>query len=497
MIPKTIEIVDELEKIVGSNRITNKKVDLYQYSFDCTENEQHMPDCVIMPETVEELQEIVKVASSYKTPLIPYITGSNVGGLTIPLKGGIIVDQKLMNRIIEINEFAMYALIEPGVTFGQLKNELEKYPDLKYSYSFAPPNVSVMANALLAGYTNLGTAQGTTGEGINGMEVILYDGTLAKIGSCFLNSDLRSNYHSRFPIPDMTSLFICWQGMSGFVTKLAVELHPKSAIDDKLWVVVCFDAKSTTEVMYQLGRLELIDDISTVSVETAHLWYEMPKPIRLVPGEPKFVILLTISAHNRKHYDIKMEIIHEKLKEIEKELESRIILVAFNTFIHLVGDDPKSASELPAIIEPLVSKSGISWVGTICSPEVMTELIIESKKILSKYEKPEMVPMFEMKSMKASHYQVFRVFTPFDKYSDSEVKYIKDLNQELLDMVLEKGAIPYKAGVNFTPKILNRADEGWKKLFTRIKKVMDPNGIFNPGRWEFDVQKSDEDNVDA
>src|SRR5439155_326224 len=78
--------------------------------------------------------------------------GYNVGGLAIPQQGGIVLDLTRLDRIEVIDEDAMYAVIEPGVTFRQLKDTLaERTPDLVYAYPFAPPSTSVLANALMDG----------------------------------------------------------------------------------------------------------------------------------------------------------------------------------------------------------------------------------------------------------------------------------------------------------------------------------------------------------
>ena len=116
------EVYSKLVEIFGSANVTDKQVDLYPYSYDMTENEPHMPDFIVIPENVDQLINLVKYCNENVIPIVPYISGNNVGGLTIPLHGGIVVDfGKKMNKILYIDETMMYALLEPGVTFGQLK----------------------------------------------------------------------------------------------------------------------------------------------------------------------------------------------------------------------------------------------------------------------------------------------------------------------------------------------------------------------------------------
>jgi glycolate oxidase len=146
-------ITEKLKEIVGQDWVSDQPEELVLYSYDMTENTPHLPNYVVMPKTVEEIQGIIRLANEYKVPIVPFITGANVGGLTIPLKGGMILDLKRMNQIIRLDENDMYVILEPGVTFGHIKRFLDK-TKFRYCYPYAPPFASVMANALLGGLNN-------------------------------------------------------------------------------------------------------------------------------------------------------------------------------------------------------------------------------------------------------------------------------------------------------------------------------------------------------
>ncbi|MFW9846943.1 MAG: FAD-binding oxidoreductase, partial [Candidatus Thorarchaeota archaeon] len=161
-----MDIKQRLTEIVGDNWVADGVAEKYVYSYDMTENPPKQPAMVVMPESVEEVQKIVLVANETLTPLVPFVTGQNVGGLTIPaVEGAVVVDLKRMSRIIEVDEEAMYVLLEPGVTFGHLKKYLdEHHPELRYAYPLAPPHTSVLANALLEGLCDLSTRHGAMAD---------------------------------------------------------------------------------------------------------------------------------------------------------------------------------------------------------------------------------------------------------------------------------------------------------------------------------------------
>nr|MDO8118520.1 FAD-dependent oxidoreductase [Candidatus Sigynarchaeota archaeon] len=185
------KIEETLIEIFGKSSCSSNPADLYPYSYDMTECTPCMPDFVVIPETVDQLVRLVKYCNQNAVPVIPYISGNNVGGLTIPGRGGIVIDfGKKMNKILHVNETMMYALLEPGVTFGQLKKYLdENHPSLRYSYPFAPPYASVMGNVMLSGMNNMSCKIGSMGDSINGIEVITAEGDVARIGSCFYGRD--------------------------------------------------------------------------------------------------------------------------------------------------------------------------------------------------------------------------------------------------------------------------------------------------------------------
>ena len=116
------EIVSEFENIVGPEFVSDKPEETYLYHYDfITAEPEGICDVVVMPDTAEEVQEIVKIANKYKIPVVPWVTGINFGSTATPLKGGIVVDLRRLNRIIEVNEDDMYALIEGGVTWSDLQ----------------------------------------------------------------------------------------------------------------------------------------------------------------------------------------------------------------------------------------------------------------------------------------------------------------------------------------------------------------------------------------
>ena len=115
------DVAQALKSIVGEAYFSDGPEEAYFYSRDPGLMPPHKPDYVVIPETVEEIQQIVKIAGREKIPLVPMGAGMALTGLVIPLKGGIVIDMKRMNRVLQVNEGGRHAIVEGGTSQGALK----------------------------------------------------------------------------------------------------------------------------------------------------------------------------------------------------------------------------------------------------------------------------------------------------------------------------------------------------------------------------------------
>ena len=95
------KVYRELVEIVGSEYVSNQPEELFIYSRDMGTMLPSTPDLVVMPNSTEEVQKIVLLANREGVPIVPMGGGLVLSGLTRPLKGGIVMDMKRMNRILD------------------------------------------------------------------------------------------------------------------------------------------------------------------------------------------------------------------------------------------------------------------------------------------------------------------------------------------------------------------------------------------------------------
>jgi glycolate oxidase len=475
-----MNIKDRLIEIVGSKYVTDNLADRYIYSFDMTENPSNQPDFVVMPDTVYEIQAIVDLANETLTPLVPYVTGQSVGGLTIPqVEGAVIVDLKRMNRVIEIDQDAMYVLLEPGVTFGHLKRALEtECPEFRYTYPLAPPYTSVVANALLQGLCDLSTQHGAMADFINGLEAVLPTGEVVQIGSGILGE---SNWFGRYPLPDLVGLFSGWQGTSGIVTKMALKIWPKPE-HKKHAALFTVGEQETTTLLKQIASSQVLEDADCMSISIVKMLLGAEYPVKALEDEPDYGTVLAVSGNTEVEVSEKMAVIEAFVKKANQHGEKHL-LVDWDTVSKMMGLQAESWIDFPSdAFKVLTEFDGLTWCGTYIHPKHWGEALTGGRSIVEKYG---FELMAFLKPMNGMHFAEFKFIIRFKKESHI-VEKVRKCNDELLDFALGLGAIPYKTPVWAARKLQRRIDSGYLKLLRRLRSFLDPNGIMNPGRWAID-----------
>ena len=170
-------IYQALVDIVDAEHVSDRPEELYIYSFDLGTAEPHRPDYVVAPRETKQIQEIMHLANANNIPVVPLGGGLSLAGLAVPLRGGILIDLKRMDSIIEVNEKGRFAVLECGVSQAQLTSYLARhYTGLKHSEPGAPPTATIAGNVLIHGQGDLSQPYGFNSDLVNGLEVVLPTG---------------------------------------------------------------------------------------------------------------------------------------------------------------------------------------------------------------------------------------------------------------------------------------------------------------------------------
>ena len=167
---------------MGDTGVLTSPVDLESYAFDGTTSWQSKPDVVVFPTTVEQVSQIMKLASAEKIPVTPRGAGSNVSGGSVPINGGIVLCTTRMNKIIKIDVDNFTVTTEVGVVLNDLNRELTRFN------LFFPPDPQSFYAATIGGCVaeNAGgpyaVKYGVFKHYLLGMTVVLTSGAIVKLG---------------------------------------------------------------------------------------------------------------------------------------------------------------------------------------------------------------------------------------------------------------------------------------------------------------------------
>jgi hypothetical protein len=472
-VPKeTLRVVKKLQAIVGEKNATAAKHVRYAYSYDMSFVKSKLPDYVVMAETVEQIQQIMRFANQEKIPVIPFTAGTNIGGLCIPERGGILLDLKRMNKIIKIDAESHYAVIEPGVSHGRLAEALYEHK-LRFGWPVGPPSASVSSCAINHGIGGLNARYGLNSQEITSMEVVLPTGELVRVGSCAIVEDA---WHSTLPLPKLDGLFKGWLGTTGVVTKLGIAVHPIPPVL-KVFTVSCENVEDMYSYMLNLSNYEICDDLTAVSWWLAQV--PIPYPYRPKPDDqPEWFSFANTNSFTEKEKEAREEIWQMVVDEETKKGTSLKVT-------QYPEEALRARTQLPSQIVGSTKNyckmagAGISWPGTFTPANKWAPVYTAWKNILIDRN---LSPSVRMSMYRGVHYGMLRAMIPFNKQNPEETENARQAIVECLKVDLENGGIPYKPPVDFGKEINKMAHPGYLALLKRVKQMLDPNDIMNPGK---------------
>ena len=223
--------IKAFEAAVGKDWVFTNDDDLFPYRdpFSMIKDQPNelIPSAAVGPDTVEQVQAIVRAANRYKIPLYSISTGKNYayGGASPNVRGSVIVDLKRMNRVLEVDADRHFALVEPGVSYIDLYRYIQDRGLKVWIDTPDPGWGSPVGNSLDhgIGYT-LGFYRDHFGASC-GMEVVLPSGELMRTGMGALPAAKTWQEYKHGFGPDPSGLFA--QGNFGIVTKMGFRLMPQ------------------------------------------------------------------------------------------------------------------------------------------------------------------------------------------------------------------------------------------------------------------------------
>lgn len=493
------EVLKKLGRIVGSQFVFSSQTDLAPYHDPYSlDNTKFIPSAAVAPANNEEIRNILKLANENNINLWVISAGKNYsyGGAAPCKSGSIVLDLKRMNKI-EVNEKMGYAVVEPGVSYFDLYEHLQKTNSSLWLDCAAPGWGSVMGNALDngVGYTPYGDHSGYQ----CGMEVVLADGEILRTGMGGMSGSPAWNVYKHSFGPSLDGLFK--QSNFGVVTKMGIWLMraPEMMVSCR---VSAPDEASIIQLVDTARELRLLGHIQgTVTAgnwmrtvcgrTTRQAWWKEQGAI------PPEVISKIISEYKIGFWNMSFglyggkEVTPLHLKKVKAEFE-KIPGVIFQSTTYHKGEKLNPSDGLMNGKPSLAAFATLNWMGghgahiEYCpvmplEGETFYERYKLSDKIFRKYD-------FDCFSGIIATTERAAVNTGsiiFDKLDEKQRRKAKDLFDELLQTSKEDKLPLYRTHIDFMGDVASTFDfENGSTMRTlqKIKQALDPRGIISPGK---------------
>ncbi|MBI4569716.1 MAG: FAD-binding oxidoreductase [Planctomycetes bacterium] len=466
-----------LASVLDPARVLGEEEARRAYFDDLTEIPGALPAVVVKARAVEEVRAVLAVARQTGASVTPVVAGMNVGGLAIPCEGGIVLDLKEMNQVLRVDDDEMYALIEPGVTWEQLKRALDHdHPQFCLGYTLAPPDTSVVANCLMDGLTTLSLRTGATSNWINGLEVVLPDGEVARTGIGLISP----SWCTRSPMPDLTGLFVNTHGTTGIVTKMAVKVFPRPKYRSRLFLLA-YTVRDAYALIRRVMREDICSDAAALSWPVGKLLFGLHGRLARDPAEPLLFTLYDVTANFENDFRCKVANLRALIRDQRRagaRLDGPLDL------LNLVALEPRFAkfADMPARLDFLLNHpgKGLTWVGTY-GPTARWEEGVERGFAIM--ERHGFAPILVSRPMDGGHFGVLRLIALFNKRDPADARRVAAMNTEVADMLVSLGYFPYKSPAWVVERYRGRMDPGFLHLFSAVRRALDPFCVLNRGKW--------------
>lgn len=455
------KLISQLRKIVGQEAVLTSKEDLNAYSYDGTATWAHMPDVVVLPTTTEQVSQILKLANENQIPVTPRGAGTNVSGGSIPIKGGIVLCTTRMDKILEINKTNLTAIVEPGVILQDFNTALAKQG------LFYPPDPQSFLGCTIGGTVaeNAGgpycVKYGVTKQYVLGLEVVLANGYIMKLGGVTVKN--RTGY-------ELAMLFTGSEGTLGVITKITLRLIPMPPANKTMMAVfddMAVGGQAVSNILASgvvPAKIEFVDNFVLRRIE------EMT-PMGL-PVEAKALLLIQADGSPAA-----VEAESEQIVDILKKSRAKEIKVA--------KDAAKAAMYWKMRSAGFAATFGAAHT-------VMAEDVAVPRDKLA-----EFIQKLDEISARTGFFISYlghagdgnlhpSIFTDIRK--KEEFARAQQAMEEIFEAALSLGGVlSGEHGIGLEKqRFLKRAmDPIALNLMRKIKAILDPNNILNPGKiWE-------------
>lgn len=416
-----------------------------------------MPGCVALPETVEQVQSILKYCHNNDIPVVARGAGTGLSGGALPLEDGLLLVLAKFNQIVEIDPKQRIARVQPGV-----RNLAISEAAKPYELYYAPDPSSQIACSIGGNVAeNSGGVHclkyGLTVHNILQLKIITIEGELLTLGSHALDS----------PGYDLLALFTGSEGMLGVIVEITVKLLPKPPFVRVL--LAAFDdvekaGKSVASIIAEgiiPAGLEMMDKVGIRAVEDfVHAGY---------PIDAEAILLCELDGTEDEVIGTidKVENIFNKHDAIE---------------VRIARDEKESQLFWAG------RKAAFSAIGRIVPDYYCMDGTIPRKhiaKVLTKISEFSIKHDLAVANVFHAGDGNLHPLIMFDVGIPGQLERAEAFGSDILNLCIEVGGTitgEHGVGVEKLNEMCTQFSEDELEQFHAVKKAFDEKGLLNPGK---------------
>jgi len=423
------------------------------------------PLAVVSARTVEHVQAVMRIAHEHRVPVVPRGAGTGLSGGAMAGDGELVISTAAMTQILEIDEADQLAVVEPGILNADLNQALEQH-GLRWAPDPASRTISTVGGNIATNAGGLLCAKyGVTREAVLGLDVVLADGSLMRLGHRTVKGVTGL---------DLTALMIGSEGTLGIIVGATLKLTPLptgAVATIGAYFATIEDAAAAsaaiTAARIRPAAMELLDPLALASILR---YLELPDS---APGSAPDSAL--DRAPNSAHL-----LVQTDGEAAEAEARAALAIITYLGGTASMTTDPVEGERMLAVrraMHPAMEALGQVLIEDVAVPRSRLPEMFEAIRVISDRHG---IPIPTVAHAGDGNLHPNLIYT-----GDDVPETVWAAAGELFEAALALGGtLTGEHGIGTLKRrwLADELGDAQVELQRQIKAVFDPRGILNPGK---------------
>jgi glycolate oxidase len=450
--------LSKLRSIFGESGFLDSAEDRISYSYDGTPLLKQLPDAILIPQSVEQISQLLKMANEERFAVVPRGSGSGLSGGSVPVENCVVLLTNQWNRILEIDQKNLTIWVQPGVITATLQDAVEKIG------LFYPPDPGSAAICTIGGNVSenagglRGLKYGVTKNYVMGMEVVLPNGEVILTGGKSVKDV--AGY-------SLKDFLIGSEGTLGVITRVLLRLIPKPQTSRTM---LAFYSKLSDSA-------ETVSDIIASKITPAALEFLDNTTIRCVEDYAHLGLPTTIES-------LLLIEVDGRAAEVQEDAAKVVEICRRHGALEIkIAADEQEAARLRS-----ARKSAFSALARVRPTTILEDATVPRSEVAPMLERINQIARDNSLTFgnfgHAGDGNLHPTCLTDERDKDEIHRAERAFDQIFTEAVRFGGTITGEHGVGLAKlKFLEKAaGEPAIEMMRKIKESIDPNGVLNPGK---------------